>query len=99
MTLNELRKTIGFSAFGILFSARAVFAQDWAAPATSLAESLESGSISIATGVLGIGVIAYGIYTIFSGHFDLRRFITCIAGGALIVIGPGLLRTLLSVSS
>ncbi|PLW77180.1 TrbC/VirB2 family protein [Cohaesibacter celericrescens] len=72
---------------------------DWASPATTLAESLQSGTVSIATAIIGFGLILYGIYIIVSGHFDIRRVLTYVLGGALIMVGPTLMTTLLTATS
>lgn len=82
-----------------LGSSSALAGSDWASPATSLAESLQSGTVSIATAIIGFGLILYGIYIIISGHFDIRRVLTYVLGGALIMVGPSILTTLLSATS
>ena len=84
-------------AASLLFPARAM-AQDWSAPATSMLESLESGLVSIAAPVIGVGVIVYGIWAMVSGRIDIMRLAQLVVAGGIVIIGPTLLRTLLSAS-
>ncbi len=80
-----------------LFPARAL-AQDWSAPATSMLESLESGSVSLAAPVIGVGVIIYGIWAMVSGRIDIMRLAQLVVAGGIVIFGPTLLRTLLSAA-
>ncbi|TYC64001.1 TrbC/VirB2 family protein [Rhodobacterales bacterium] len=84
-------------AASLLFPARAM-AQDWSAPATSMLESLESGLVSIAAPVIGVGVIVYGIWAMVSGRIDIMRLAQLVVAGAIVIFGPTLLRTLLSAA-
>lgn len=83
----------------MLFPARAMAAADWAAPATTMLESLESGLISIAAPIIGIGIICYGIWAMVTGRIDIIRLGQLIVAGALISFGPALLRALFGSGS
>lgn len=74
------------------------WAADWSAPATTMLDSLESGLVSIAAPIIGIGVIAYGIWAMVSGRIDIMRLAQLVVAGALVIFGPTLLRTLLSAA-
>ncbi|MEJ8476909.1 TrbC/VirB2 family protein [Roseibium algae] len=86
-------------AISMLFPARAMAAADWAAPATTMLESLEGGLVNIAAPIIGIGIICYGIWAMVTGRIDIIRLGQLIVAGALISFGPGLLRTLLGPGS
>lgn len=86
-----------FLSAPMLFPARAM-AADWSEPATSMLESLESGLISIAAPVIGVGVIIYGIWAMVSGRIDIMRLAQLVVAGAIVIFGPTLLRTLLSAA-
>ena len=81
----------------MLFPARAL-AQDWSAPATSMLESLESGLVSVAAPVIGVGVIIYGIWAMVTGRIDIMRLAQLVGAGALVIFGPTALRALLSAA-
>ncbi|WP_268957495.1 TrbC/VirB2 family protein [Roseibium aggregatum] len=90
--------TIKFLAIApMLFPARAL-AQDWSAPATSMLESLESGLVSVAAPVIGVGVIIYGIWAMVTGRIDIMRLAQLVGAGALVIFGPTALRALLSAA-
>ncbi|CTQ63357.1 TrbC/VirB2 family protein [Roseibium album] len=86
-----------FLAASMLFPARAM-AQDWSAPATSMLESLESGLVSVAAPVIGVGVIIYGIWAMVTGRIDIMRLAQLVGAGALVIFGPTALRALLSTA-
>ncbi|GAB2208897.1 hypothetical protein ROS1_57150 [Roseibium sp. ROS1] len=81
----------------MLFPARAL-AQDWSAPATSMLQSLESGLVSVAAPVIGVGVIIYGIWAMVTGRIDIMRLAQLVGAGALVIFGPTALRALLSAA-
>ncbi|WP_460077672.1 hypothetical protein, partial [Roseibium sp. ROS1] len=60
-------------------------AQDWSAPATSMLESLESGLVSVAAPVIGVGVIIYGIWAMVTGRIDIMRLAQLVGAGALVI--------------
>ncbi len=64
-----------FAIAPMLFPTRAL-AQDWSAPATSMLESLESGLVSVAAPVIGVGVIIYGIWAMVTGRIDIMRLLS-----------------------
>ena len=86
-----------FAIAPMLFPARAL-AQDWSAPATSMLESLESGLVSVAAPVIGVGVIIYGIWAMVTGRIDIMRLAQLVGAGALVIFGPTALRALLSAA-
>jgi len=86
-----------FAVTSMLFPARAM-AQDWSAPATSMLESLESGLVSVAAPVIGVGVIIYGIWAMVTGRIDIMRLAQLVGAGALVIFGPTALRALLSAA-
>ncbi|MCR9284845.1 MAG: TrbC/VirB2 family protein [Rhodobacteraceae bacterium] len=81
----------------MLFPTRAM-AQDWSAPATSMLQSLESGLVSVAAPVIGVGVIIYGIWAMVTGRIDIMRLAQLVGAGALVIFGPTALRALLSAA-
>jgi type IV secretory pathway VirB2 component (pilin) len=94
--LNKIAIKI-FAAASMLFPARAM-AQDWSAPATSMLQSLESGLVSVAAPVIGVGVIIYGIWAMVTGRIDIMRLAQLVGAGALVIFGPTALRALLSAA-
>lgn len=81
-----------------MFSPVRALAADWDEPVTTMFESLESGLVSIAAPIIGIGVILYGIWAMVTGRIDIMRLAQLVGAGALVIFGPTLLRTLLSAA-
>jgi len=88
---------IATASASMLFPVQAI-AQDWSAPATSMLETLESGLVSIAAPVIGVGVIIYGIWAMVTGRIDIMRLAQLVGAGALVIFGPTALRALLSAA-
>jgi len=81
-----------------MFSPVRALAADWDEPVTTMFDSLESGLVSIAAPIIGIGVILYGIWAMVTGRIDIMRLAQLVGAGALVIFGPTLLRTLLSAA-
>ena len=82
----------------MLFPAQVMAASDWSAPATTMLQSLESGLVSVAAPVIGVGVIIYGIWAMVTGRIDIMRLAQLVGAGALVIFGPTALRALLSAA-
>lgn len=67
----------------------------WEEPATGLMEVLESGLVKIGVVLIGIGVIAYGMWGAVTARIDWTKFGMILIGGLLVMTGPTMIRTLL----
>ncbi len=67
----------------------------WEEPATGLMEVLESGLVKIGVVLIGIGVIAYGMWGAVTARIDWTKFGMILIGGLLVMTGPTMSRTLL----
>lgn len=68
---------------------------DWIKPGTDLVERLESGGVQLGAGVIGVGIIAYGLVTSLSGEINWRRLGGMVFGGVCVFFGPEILVALL----
>ena len=76
-------------------SAHAQSQEEWVKPASALLEALESGFVQIGAIGIGIAVIAFGIWTTFTGEPNWKKLFGMIFGGILIMTGPEAIRALL----
>lgn len=67
----------------------------WEEPATGLMEVLESGLVKIGVVLIGIGVIAYGMWGAITARIDWTKFGMILVGGLLVMTGPTMIRALL----
>lgn len=89
------------SAVFVLAPEIAVAAQasaDWVKPATGLIESLQSGLVQAGAVLVGLAVVARGIFIAVSGNPDWQKIGMVIFGGVLIMTGPKIITTLLELA-
>lgn len=82
----------------ILFLSSHAFARGsdkWITPATGVLDDLTAGLIKIGIPVVGIGIMALGIWAALSGRIDWSRAAMIVVGGILIAFGVDAIGTLL----
>ncbi|GAB3437232.1 TrbC/VirB2 family protein [Insolitispirillum peregrinum] len=62
-------------------------AADWTEPATDIIENFTDGLLEIAVPIIGLVIIAYGIWGVVTTNLEGRKLFIIIAAGALIFAG------------
>ncbi len=97
MFKNKLVQTLAMT----LISTQTAFAAganaNWAKEGVTLLESLEMGAGSLAIIFIGVAIIAYGIWGVFTQKLDWEKFRTILIAGTCIVAGPVMLKTFFGV--
>tara|TARA_R110000868_G_scaffold324030_7_gene584958 strand:- start:709 stop:1029 length:321 start_codon:yes stop_codon:yes gene_type:complete len=78
----------------ILASPAAAQDANWVAPITDFLETLTTGLGQLGSAVLGIGIIAIGLWASWTGRMDWPRFGFALVGGILVMLGPTLVTNL-----
>lgn len=78
--------------------AHAAASADWIKPATTLVETLRTGVVQIGAALVGLGIVAIGVWMGISGRGEWSRLGYAIAGGILIMAGPEAIATLLEAT-
>jgi type IV secretory pathway VirB2 component (pilin) len=73
-------------------------AEDWVKPATDLVETLRSGVVQIGAVLVGLGVVAIGVWMGVTGRGEWQRLGYVIAGGILVMAGPEAIAKLLEIA-
>ena len=71
-------------------------AQDWAAPATGLVESIASGLDTFLQPLVVIAVVIYGVVCAFARRFIMQEILIIVGGAALVFFGADMLQALLA---
>ena len=100
ITTASALSTMAIIAVAILVPevALAQGSDEWVKPATDLIDTLRSGVVLIGTGLVGIAVMGYGIYTIWGDNPNFKRLGMIVLGGAMIVAGPYVMAGLLEIA-
>ena len=77
-------------------AARGAGDSKWIDPATGLLDDLTAGLIKIGMPLLGIAVIALGIWAAFQGRMDFMRVAVLIFAGFMIALGSDVVANLFS---
>ena len=73
----------------MVLAANPAFAADgWEQPMVKLLETVSSGTGKIVVSVLGLGLMAYGAYSAFTGEFNIKKLAGMVIGGAICVAAP-----------
>ena len=70
--------------------------EGWEKPALKLIEVLESGLVKIGAVLIGVGILAMGIWAAVTARLDWQKFGYVLIGGVLVMAGPTMLRMLLA---
>ncbi len=68
---------------------------EWIKPATGLLDDLTSGLIQIGIPVVGLGIVALGIWGGVSGRIDWNRVGMIFVAGLFVTVGPMIITSLL----
>lgn len=85
-----------FTAFPEL--AHAEGSADWIKPASTIIDTLQSGFVKLGAGVIGVGIIIFGLVTTLTGEGNWKKLGVMIIGGVLIFFGPEIAVSLLEVA-
>jgi type IV secretory pathway VirB2 component (pilin) len=94
MNSKTFRRAIALGFALALVAEPALAADDWTKPILDFLEVLTSGLGKLGTAVLGIGIIAIGLWAAWSGRMDWNRFAWALVGGVLVMIGPTIVSSL-----
>ncbi len=72
---------------------------DWIKPASDLANTLQSGLVQIGGPIIGIGVIALGLWAGIAGRLEWQRVGFILLGGLLVTVGPAVVTALLNIQT
>lgn len=67
---------------------------DWVKDFLGLFDNVAMGLTKLVTVIIGIGLLAWGIWTSLSGNFDMKRLFSMLIGGGIGFFGPGAVETL-----
>tara|TARA_E500000305_G_scaffold78600_1_gene64339 strand:+ start:3488 stop:3808 length:321 start_codon:yes stop_codon:yes gene_type:complete len=106
MRSEVMRKFCGHGAVrialivGAVLIATPAMAQDasWVEPITDFLDVLTSGLGRLGAAVLGIGIVAIGLWAAWTGRMDWGRFGFALIGGILVMVGPELVDSLFGSS-
>lgn len=70
----------------------------WEEPATGLIEVLQSGLVKIGVVLIGVGIIAFGMWGAITARIDWTKFGMILIGGLLVMVGPTMITTLLEAA-
>lgn len=85
--LCQAMKTIPLAGALALLATPAL-AQGWEDPIIQFIELLNSGTGRIGGWVIGLGIIALGLWGGLTGRMDWNRFIIMLIGGLFVIVGP-----------
>jgi hypothetical protein len=89
---------IGLCALFMSNPALAASSSEWISGGVQVGESVVAGLLKFAGPVLGIGIIAYGISTLFKADFNIAKLAIYVVGGLLITVGPMAITALLNTA-
>lgn len=78
-----------------LLASNAYANEDWVKPASKIIELLEDGLVQLGAGAVGLGIIGFGLYTVFTGEGNWKKLGVIFAGGICVFFGPAIAVTLL----
>jgi conjugal transfer pilus assembly protein TraA len=85
----------------IIFAPEIAFAQssdEWVKPASDLIDALRSGLVTAGALIVGLAVVARGIWIAMSGNPEWQKIGMIIMGGVMIMAGPKVMAALLEVA-
>ena len=95
--LPEVRALPIAAAVAALAILEPAHAQDgWESPATDLIETLNSGLVKIGAVLIGVAIIAFGMWGALTARIDWMRLAMILIGGGLVMAGPAMIDALLS---
>lgn len=91
---------ISTTLMSLQLSSNLVYAQsgDWAKEAVDLSSSAELGMTQIVAGLLGLGIMGVGTKIALTGEPNFKQLGASVFGGAIVIFGPALARTLFGVN-
>ncbi len=93
MFKNKLLQTLAIS----LISTQTALAQsngDWAKEGVDLLGSLEMGAGSLGITLVGVAILAFGLWALFTQKLEWEKVRTIFIAGGIITVGPVMLKTL-----
>lgn len=81
---------------GIGLTGTAFAAEGWEQPAVGLIDVLEGGLVKIGAVLIGIGIVAVGLWAAVTARMDWNKFAYVLIGGVLVMAGPTMVKTLLN---
>ena len=100
--LPQSVQIMALAALLIVVSTMPAFAQlttggddAWVQPGVKIIEALESGIVTIGALVVGLGIIALGLWAIATLRMEWNKFWVVLIGGVLVMAGPKMITTLL----
>ena len=69
---------------------------DWVKPGIDLFARLEGGLVDLGIILVGVGMVAVGLWAGLVGRLDFMRVVMIVLAGLLIVAGPAAIRALLA---
>ncbi|SDR49069.1 hypothetical protein [Pseudovibrio sp. Tun.PSC04-5.I4] len=70
----------------------------WATEGTDLSWDLASGLKSFGGPIVGVAIIAFGLFALLQGKIDMQRFMHLVMAGGIITVGPAMVTALIKLT-